>query len=350
MIKKFLKIFFLTLFFALIFDFFLGNYLLKFTPKKISHTTAHSVYDHDLKSSFKSNLEWETGKKYKYCTDKNSFRSFCKDINSNLLEFDIAFIGDSFTEGIGLEYMDTFVGKISKHYHELRIANLGVVSYSPSIYYSKLKYLIENGYKFKRVIIYFDISDIYDDNRKYRLIDDKVSRKKSLILSNFQKLLKKSFPFLSYTTKTVKNDFLGNFFSQQKVINKCNYLDYCHEKSSWTFNNQYFGELEINKSLNIMNMIFELLNVNNISMSIGIYPWPAQILYDTKNSKVVKIFEEFCKTKCEFFFNNFPDFFSELKSKNKNFLISQYYIKNDVHFNELGNDKIFKNFINNFQY
>ena len=99
-----------------------------------------------------------------------------------------------------------------------------------------------------------------------------------------------------------------------------------------------------------MNMIFELLNVNNISMSIGIYPWPAQILYDTKNSKVVKIFEEFCKTKCEFFFNNFPDFFSELKSKNKNFLISQYYIKNDVHFNELGNDKIFKNFINNFQY
>ena len=75
MIKKFLKIFFLTLFFALIFDFFLGNYLLKFTPKKISHTIAHSVYDHDLKSSFKSNLEWETGKKYKYCTDKNSFRS-----------------------------------------------------------------------------------------------------------------------------------------------------------------------------------------------------------------------------------------------------------------------------------
>ena len=84
-------------------------------------------------------------------------------------EFDIAFIGDSFTEGVGVDYEDTFVGRIENKFDNLKIANLGVVSYSPSIYFTKLRYLLENGYKFKRVIIYFDISDIYDDNRKYQL-------------------------------------------------------------------------------------------------------------------------------------------------------------------------------------
>ena len=91
-------------------------------------------------------------------------------MSSNSKEFDIAFIGDSFTEGVGVNYEETFVGRITSQFNDLNIANLGVVSYSPSIYFTKLKYLLDNGYKFKRVIIYFDISDIYDDNRKWNII------------------------------------------------------------------------------------------------------------------------------------------------------------------------------------
>ena len=41
----------------------------------------------------------------------------------------------------------------------------------------------------------FDISDIYDDNRKYKFIDNKISRKKSAKLSKIQKKLKSSFLF-----------------------------------------------------------------------------------------------------------------------------------------------------------
>lgn len=349
MIKNISSILLISLILALLIDFFLGEHLLKFTPKKINQTVSHNVYDHDLKKNFKANLEWEPGKSYEHCTDKNSFRNFCNKMNSNLKEFDIAFIGDSFTEGIGLNYTDTFVGKISNHLNNLNIANLGVVSYSPSIYYSKLKYLLEKNYKFKRVVIYFDISDVYDDNRKYHLIDGKVFRKKSLLLSRIQKFLKTSFPFLAYSTKTIKNDYLTKFFDNQNAINICNYLDYCHEKSSWTFNNKYFQDLEIQKSLFIMENIYELLLEKNIKMSVGIYPWPAQILYDSKNSKIVTLFEEFCINKCEYFFNTFPDFFKDHDLKDKNLIISENYIKNDVHFNILGNKKIYENFILNFK-
>ena len=343
--KKILSVIGISLALALLIDLLFGSYLLKFTPKKIDQTTTHNIYDHDLKKSFRGNLEWSPGETYLFCSNKNSFRTFCDKMDFESKEFDIAFIGDSFTEGVGVDYEDTFVGRIENRYNELKIANLGVVSYSPSIYFTKLRHLLENGYKFKRVIIYFDISDIYDDNRKYRFIDNKISRKKSVILSNIQRTLKSSFPFLAYSLKMVKNDI----FKKTDVINKCTYLTYCHEKSSWTFNNKFFGDNEINKSLKFMEMSYELLHKNAIKMSVGIYPWPAQILYDNSQSKIVKLMKNFCANKCEFFFNNFTDFFNEINFIDKERIISKYYIEGDVHFNSLGNEKIFQNFVRIFK-
>ena len=347
--KKLFIIFFLTITLLLVTDFFIGSYLLKFTPKKINHTENHNVYDHDLKKNFQSNLEWTPGKTYSFCTDANSFRTFCDDETNTQKEFDIAFIGDSFTEGVGLEYKDTFVGKITKNLSEYKIANLGVVSYSPSIYFSKIKYLINNGYNFNRVIIYFDISDIYDDNRKYHLVNNKVIRKKSVVLSIIQKNLKSFFPFLAYSTKIIKNDFFTKIFKNQDIVTSCDYLDYCHEKSSWTFSDRYFKEKEINKSLKILEMTYEFLKEKNIKMSLGIYPWPAQIMHDKENSKLVLMMKNFCRNKCEFFFNNFQGFFQELEFGDRESVISKYYIKNDVHYNQLGNEKLFENFIKTFK-
>ena len=338
--KKTLSVIGISLILILLTDLLIGSYLLKFTPKKIDHTTIHNIYDHDLKKSFKANLEWSPGKTYLFCSDKNSFRTFCDKMDLNSKEFDLAFIGDSFTEGVGVNYENTFVGRITNNYEDLKIANLGVVSYSPSIYFTKIKHLLEDGYKFKRVIIYFDISDIYDDNRKYKLINNRISRKKSAVLSNIQRTLKSSFPFLAYSLKTLKNDV----FKKTNVINKCTYLNYCHEKSSWTFNNKFFGDKEINKSLKFMEMTYELLRKNDIKMSVGIYPWPAQILYDNGQSKIVTLMNNFCMNKCEFFFNNFTDFFDETTFIDKEKIISKYYIEGDVHFNSLGNEKIFRNF------
>ena len=343
--KKILSVIGISLALALLTDLLFGSYLLKFTPKKIDHTTSHNVYDHDLKKSFRANLQWSPGETYLFCSNRNSFRTSCDKIDFELKEFDIAFIGDSFTEGVGVDYEDTFVGRIEKNFEELNIANLGVVSYSPSIYFTKLSHLLENGYKFKRVIIYFDISDIYDDNRKYRFIDDKISRKKSAVLSDIQRTLKLSFPFLAYSLKTLKNDV----FKKSDIVDKCSYLDYCHEKSSWTFNNKFFGDKEINKSLKFMEMTYELLRKNDIKMSVGIYPWPAQILYDNSQSKLVKLMKNFCINKCEFFFNNFTEFFNETTSTDKEKIISRYYIEGDVHFNSLGNEKIFQNFVRTFK-
>ena len=55
MIKNISSILLISIILALLTDFFLGEHLLKFTPKKINQTVSHNIYDHDLKKNFKAN-------------------------------------------------------------------------------------------------------------------------------------------------------------------------------------------------------------------------------------------------------------------------------------------------------
>ena len=61
-----------------------------------------------------------------------------KDLQGNVINntnyFEYLFIGDSFTEGVGLKFNETFVG-IFKDNSNSSVANLGVQSYSPIIYF-----------------------------------------------------------------------------------------------------------------------------------------------------------------------------------------------------------------------
>ena len=75
-------------------------------------------------------------------------------------------MGDSFTEGGLLDYTDTFVGRIDSDLGEkkIEVLNAGVSSYSPIIYWRKIKYLIEDmKLKFDEVVVFIDISDPYDE-------------------------------------------------------------------------------------------------------------------------------------------------------------------------------------------
>ena len=64
-------------------------------------------------------------------TDLNGFKYHSN--KRDLKSFDIGFIGDSFTEGVGYQYSDTFVGKIDDELNNKSVANLAVSSYSQNI-------------------------------------------------------------------------------------------------------------------------------------------------------------------------------------------------------------------------
>ena len=79
----------------------------------------------------------------------------------------VIFIGDSFTENPGVPYEQSFVGLFAQAFPALDVLNAGVSSYAPSVYYEKLKYLLDAGLKFDEAVVYIDISDIQDEGVFY---------------------------------------------------------------------------------------------------------------------------------------------------------------------------------------
>ena len=161
----------------LILDFFFGKNFKNFLFLDNKSVISHSVYHHDLDKNVSKFQTYKNVFKYRLCTNEYGFKSTCDVKNKQSKFINYAFIGDSFTEGVGLNYEDTFVGKFAKKKNSKVVVNLGVTSYFPKIYYKKIQYLLNQGFTFERIIIFIDVGDIYDENF-YELIDNKSIKKK----------------------------------------------------------------------------------------------------------------------------------------------------------------------------
>jgi hypothetical protein len=311
----------------------------------------HEVYHHTLKPSFDGIAIWGNTN-YRICTDANGFKSDCKHVERKKKKYDIAFIGDSFTEGTGYPFEDTFVGMFSDAHPNLSIANLAVESYSPTVYFKKIDFLLKQGFFFDHIYVFIDISDIQDesiyslDPEGNVLMNNKlVNYEKPNIINKLKQNMSTSFK-LSYQSYLIIKDF---FIPQptNKLLTQ--------ERAAWTYNTnlQSYGELGVKgsteKAVNKMNLLYELLKVNKIKLSIGVYPWPTQLLemkknLNTENSQSI-IWRDFCEKKCE----NFVDFFPVYKELLLDFDVSKiykkYYLYGDIHFNYEGHKFVFNHLL-----
>lgn len=303
-----------------------------------------AVYNHTLISSYRGSGFFRDYE-YPVCTDGSGFKSDCNSNLSAKKRVDIAFIGDSFTEGIGLPYENTFVGIFAKNNPNISVSNLGVSSYSPSIYLQKIRYFLEQGYNFDEVVVFVDISDIqdeaiyYDTQGKTVIGMQPISEKKNTGASsnmNFDML--KNVQMFSQDKLPLLHLALMKFIKTPATV-----YQYDFPRGAWTYNSNSHGYGDIGvggairKSVTKMNELHSLLAAHGTKLSVGIYPWPGQILYDTENSNQVLVWKEFCKDKCKAFYNAFPIFFREANIHGKQWVINKYYINNDVHFNTDGN-------------
>lgn len=354
---SFFKIVFFTFVFILIIDFFFGNLILKITDNIWKKTNFyerlfridHPVYHHTLKENITHNKALGIAGYYTLCTNENGFRISCKP-NANTktnYNYDYVFIGDSFTEGVSLDYEDSFVGIIDKELKPKKIANLGVVSYGTKIYLSKINYYLNNGLKFDHLIVGIDISDLYNDDVFYKINNDLIvtenfAKEKKL---KIRKFLRKNFPFTNFYMYVFKKYGKYEIVDQEtdqkipKIGDKANLV------ASWTYlkkDDQVEGYVSSTNIAQInmiktMEQLYEILKKNKIKLSVLIYPWPQQLEKDNENSIHVKMWEDFCKLKCEHFINLFPVFFDELKDNSFLNTYKKYYFWNDVHFNKNGN-------------
>ena len=282
------------------------------------------------------------------CTDTNGFKVHCDDINRSPLAFDVVFIGDSFTEGIKLNYEDTFVGMYDSAHPSLKVANLGVRSYSPTRYLKKISHYIEKGLETEHVVVFIDISDMHNEARLHNyesllFLKTILFIHKNLTLTEYltAKLLTVPVPCMPMT----KFRYFECFYYKDKDEDGVVYYG-----EHWTYrpSTKAFEPLglsgTIEKLLGKMEELWRLLDKHGIKLSVGVYPWPHQLRYDNVDSLQVKIWKEFCEQRCFAFINAFPAFFrlkAELGIENtlKRNRLSD---GRGVHFNKNGNKVVFE--------
>jgi len=358
------KILIITFILTLIIDFFLGEKILNkfdtfFSKSQFYERLIridHPVYHHTLRKNVKYSNNVSFIETYELCTNNHGFKSKCNQIDNKNYEF--AFIGDSFTEGTPIEYGDSFVGLFEKN-TGYKTANLGIVSYSPKIYLSKINFLLKEGFKFNHVVVFIDISDFYDDTNFYSIDDnlivtEKYSKKKNL---KRRKFLRNNFPLTNFYMFVLKKyKFKSEEGKKLNIDENPVFTDKVNLKAKWTYSNEDkierydLGIKEGNQIMvNHMEKLHKILSQNNIKLSLAVYPWPHQLEKDVINSIHVKIWQEFCKNKCENFINYFPIFFNEMNNSSYLKTYKKYYFKNDPHFNKVGHKVLAKRLLEIFK-
>ena len=350
----------IIIFFGIIvFDVLAANILMSvgiYAPqKKIEqyYRVQDSVFHHSLKKNIEhSDAIWGSIG-YKVYTNSLGFKDrAARQIDLENDNKRIVFIGDSFTEGVGYSFKDTFVGLIEKQWRSENIEtlNAAISSYSPIIYYRKIKYYIEDvGLKFDRLVLFIDISDIKDDATSYAFDknenvvnhpqskenepEEKLKRfitNNTILLSNLRILIrniKKSTP--EFRPPTIE-DSLNRYHSLWTVDNK--------------IYNEY-GKQGVVLAKKHMTRLSGLLKQHDIKLTVAVYPWPDQIMHKDLNSKQVSVWKTWAQSHDAEFINLFPYFINKTEPME---VLRKNFIVGDVHWNAEGHKLVAKGFLENF--
>ncbi len=360
-ILNILIIIFITLTFDFIFTYLViskFNFYEKIYPK-LEHRVSNINYHHSFSKNVDTFDYWG-GKKYKFYTNSLGFKDFSnKKISKKTnLEKRIIIVGDSFTEGIGFEYEDTFVGLLDKKniINNIEILNAGVASQSPIIYFKKIKHIIEvDNLEFDELIVFLDISDIPDEyyyNKNFDINNNKAFNLRDFLQEFF---IQNSSLYL----------FFDVFFSKINFLKENLILKY---KASKNFNLSFFKtnkyHINLYKSLNVkrgmwnhdvnawnlhgekgreladfyLNKLFDLCKKNKIKLSLAIYPWPIHIYHNYNPVFHRDYWSEWTRKRNI----NFIDLFYYFENQNPEQIIKNNFISGDIHWNKNGHYYIYE--------
>ena len=363
----------------LFFDFLISNLILKNTNywniiewNEKYWRIPSEIYHHGLLPNISEDEKWGGKITKKIITNSIGFIDKENRIVSknNLNQKRILLIGDSFIEGSGIEYENTFAGLLDNYLGEnYEVLNSAVGSYSPSIYFKKTEYYINQGYKFDQALVFLDVSDIYDElfikfDNEGKILTYEERKNRNIFKKNFYsigRLLRDNtitFRFLnliSDKTEIMKNyvklkyktsrNLDKGFFDTNKdevMFYRMTHID----RGYWTFNNEKFDEIRngLNQSEIFLEKLFQLLKQNNIPSTLIVYPWPTQVAFgDNYHEKYWKDFTKKRKI-------NFLSLYDNFKSIDNNQFIFDNFIYGDVHWNENGSKIVFESIKKNINF
>lgn len=321
---------------------------------------SHPVFNHTLLANFDGYDTWGNLRS-RLITNSLGFRdSQVRNVTAGReTSKRIMLIGDSFTEGIGSDFDESFAGLLQRagrmRSDPIEFLNAGVLSYSPVVYYQKTKFLIEAGLQFDELVVFIDISDIHDEATTYFCIDDHpeyrrfcrdegpawVSSPKLADAGGtpivYQKRLKDHF-----LVTTQLNEMVAAATTKSEAQTK-QFLTQQYRRAAWTQPDfdvgHYYAPLGIeggiSRALANMQSLADLLRARGIALTVVVYPWSFQLAHDDRDSRQVRIWKTFCATNCRAFINLFDVFFAEKDARIHWY--EELFIPRDLHYSTLGN-------------
>ena len=295
--------------------------------------------------------------RYLLCVNSQGFRDkTVREVSLTDPRPRILMLGDSFTESMG-PWETSFVGRIAARFPQYEILNGGMDGYSPSTYLTTARLALTSGLDFDEAIVFVDISDVQDEAA---LVHDagpsgaiayardqvhydswysglRLFVSKHLVLTNYVWELAER-ALVRFGSYHLNPGYNGNVFDL--------------ERSAWTYRevaeDQPFElgyaplgvDAGIEKEKQKMDLLRQELAQRHIPLSVVVYPWPAQLVHDSVDSRQVRIWREWCSGKCKRFIDAFPVLFA-LKDQCPKWEPGCWYIRNyifgDVHFGAGGN-------------
>ena len=313
----------------------------------------NSVYNHTLAANFDGLAVWG---EYLHRMHTNNFGlkdAAVRNVSLKPQGRRILLMGDSFTEGIGLAFEDTFAGMLylagQEGANKIEFLNAGVGAYSPTIYYAKTKDLLGRGLQFDEVVVFIDMSDIRDEAVSYFCFDEIPEyrahcRSADPILGNKKGIgawLQKKFTVTDSLRVMIKYKWRVLFRDADDIL-AYSRLD------GWGLPGRKFDddfgtlgiEGAITRARRHMQQLADLLKPRGIALTVAVYPYAAQLNHGERNSRQIAIWREFCAANCKKFINLFPAFFAA-KEAHPSDWYERYFIFGDIHYNAAGNRVLF---------
>jgi len=286
----------------------------------------HPVYHHDLAPDVRVAGHWGA-LEYSVITNSLGFRSSVTGpVSLRSSRRRLLLLGDSFTEGVGVPFEETYAGLLQRALapRGIEVLNAAVMSYAPSIYWRKTKYLLEDvGLRFDYVLVALDLSDIGDEAHGYRVDSGGrvVGRAPGLAGSLRQRLKNGSLFF--HVADLVWDGAKG------RLADPFGYADWTTDASQY----EAYGREGLALAEARMNELSALLHQRGIGLGIAVYPYPAEVVARQPDSRQVRFWRAWGAAHGADFFDLFPAFQAAGSSPDA---ARGYFIPHDVHWNARG--------------
>ncbi|MCW5906248.1 MAG: SGNH/GDSL hydrolase family protein [Chitinophagales bacterium] len=218
------------------------------------------------------------------------------------------FIGDSITEGVGVDDSATFSSLVSKSEKDFRVLNMSLIGYSLPDYVNVLRYFLQTDTNVERATLFYCLNDVYSAAKSHQL------------------------PVMGKTSFVGKvNSFLQKHYSTYKLVKL---FAFRNSNSYFRYDAQFYqpGNEHFTEAMTYLKTFDSLCRESKVACEVVLLPYRSQL--ESGNTEPQKMVTKFCKSNEISCTDVVPHLAKQPQPS------SLYLFADEIHFSETGHKAI----------